>query len=240
MGTTVVELFEESQATASEFKRVHEFEHQLERAEHHMPFERDGRDELELEASRNAKQLQEGHAKVMETAVQVEVLRQQLGLAKGQFARLEERAIKAEEEVSLIKEELHQRLYGREAFKKQANAALWSRDAFANAFRDMRKEAFLEYKARVDAVKKKASEEQYDSCDDSESCEPSSLRHTRSAPEVETILFEGSSKGLPLPEVDAPRQPSLPKEDPSPTDSVQLQNFYLVVFPAFCVNCFFS
>lgn len=131
-----------------------------------------------------------------EAAAQVEVLSQQLELLKGQFAKFEahamtakERTTKAQEEASLLKEELLQRLsdvvedfQNNKAFDKKAG--LWSRDALVQAFRDLSKDImnvdskfplvtlpsmkeFMACEARLKEAKVDA-EEEYDSWNDSE------------------------------------------------------------------------
>lgn len=64
--------------------------------------------------------------------------------------------------------------------------------------------------------------EEYDSSDDSESPELSPLRRPKRAPTAEsTLAEEGLSQKLSLPTEIVHRPPSLPKEDPPPTDFAQ-------------------
>lgn len=95
MGTTLVELSDERNATAAELRQVRELEQQLGRAKHCMAVERAARDELEVEASRRAHELQEAQAKVIEVTSQVEVFHKQLDLLKGESSKFEVRVVMA-------------------------------------------------------------------------------------------------------------------------------------------------
>lgn len=80
--------------------------------------EREARDELEVEALRKGQELQESHTKIAERSSQVDNLHKQLSLLRGQSTKLEERSMKVEDEVSLLKQEFPKRL------KDSANEAV--------------------------------------------------------------------------------------------------------------------
>lgn len=174
-------------------------------------------DELEIQASHRAKELQEAQARVKEVVAQVEVICKQLELLKSQCAKFEacvvtaeERATKTGEEASLLKQELTKRLemsahkaivdfLKSEEF--EIKVALWSRDASVAGVKDLSKDIhnvdtqfplkeFLAYQA-IEAEVQKAAE--YDSWDDSESPEPSNLRRSKRTPVAESALAEVNS-----------------------------------------------
>lgn len=118
MGVAIMKLSEDREATAGKLKRVSELEQQLKLVERRLSVERDTSEELELEASCRAQDLQEAQAKVIEATVQVKVLRKELELLRRQSTRFEARAMvakehdsKTENEASLLKEELPKRHY---------------------------------------------------------------------------------------------------------------------------------
>lgn len=117
MGDTLVQLFEEREVIAAELRRVRELEQQMEQTKRRLVVERDAQHRLEVEASQRSKEIQKAQAKVTEATTQVEVLRKEFGLLRGQTSKFEvctmmaeESALNAEEEASLLKQELPKRL----------------------------------------------------------------------------------------------------------------------------------